>query len=142
MLSWYIWLFLFLVFLGVEIITTGVFYFLCFSTGALFAMLFSLLGASFTVELIVFCTVSLVSILLIRPLLKKYIDNKKIQTNVDALIGVQAEVIEPIDPDKNGKVKIAGEIWLAVCDEKVATGDKVFVESVDGTKLIVKRNII
>lgn len=142
MLSWYIWLFLFLVFLGVEIITTGVFYFLCLSTGALFAMLFSLLGASFTVELIVFCTVSLVSILLIRPLLKKYIDNKKIQTNVDALIGVQAEVIEPITPDKNGKVKIAGEIWLAVCNEKISIGDKVFVESVDGTKLIVKRNII
>ena len=142
MFSWYIWLFMFLIFLGVEMITPGVFYFLCLSTGALFAMLFSLLGASFNVELIVFCVVSVVSISLIRPLLKKYIDKKKIQTNVDALIGAQAEVIEQIERNKHGKVKIAGEIWLAACDENIAIGDKVFVESVDGTKLIVKKTII
>ncbi len=141
MMSWYIWLFLFLIFLGVEIITTGVFYFLCLSTGALFAMLFSLLGASFNVELIVFCAVSLASILFIRPLLKKYIDKRKIKTNVDALIGAQADVVEEIKDGKYGKIKIAGEIWLAVCDESVGVGEKVFVESVDGTKLIVKKNI-
>ncbi len=141
MLSWYGWMFLFLVFLGIEIGTPGIFYFVCLSAGALFAMLASLLGASFNVELIVFCAVSLSSILFIRPLLKKYIDKKKISTNVDALIGAEAEVIDSIEKSKYGKVKVAGEIWLAVSDEDFAAGEKAFVKSVDGTKLIVRKII-
>ena len=138
-MTWYVWLILFLVFLGLEIMTTGVFFFLCFSTGALFAMLFSLLGASFQVELIVFCVVSLASILLIRPLFKKYVAKQKTQTNVDSLIGTKAIVIEEIKVNDMGKVKVEGEVWLAVSKENIAKDETVIVESVDGTKLVVKK---
>ena len=139
MATWYVWLILFLVFLGLEIMTTGVFFFICFSTGALFAMLFSLLGASFQVELIVFCVISLASILLIRPLFKKYIAKRKTETNVDSLIGAKAIVIEDIKVNDMGKIKVEGEIWLAVSKEDISKGETVTVESVDGTKLIVKK---
>ena len=139
MTTWYVWLILFLVFLGLEIMTTGVFFFLCFSTGALFAMLFSLLGASFQVELIVFCAVSLASILLIRPLFKKYIAKQKTETNVDSLIGTKAIVIEDIKVNDMGKVKTEGEIWLAVSNENIAKGETVVIESIYGTKLVVKK---
>lgn len=139
MATWYVWLILFLVFLGLEIMTTGVFFFLCFSTGALFAMLFSLLGATFQVELIVFCIVSLASILLIRPLFKKYITKRKTETNVDSLIGAKAIVTEDIKENSMGKIKIEGEIWLAVSKENIAKGETVTIESVDGTKLVVKK---
>ncbi|MBO7611481.1 MAG: NfeD family protein [Elusimicrobia bacterium] len=138
-MTWYVWLILFLVFLGLEIMTTGVFFFLCFSTGALFAMLFSLLGASFQVELIVFCVVSLASILLIRPLFKKYVAKQKTQTNVDSLIGTKAIVIEEIKVNDIGKVKVEGEVWLAISKENIAKDETVIVESVDGTKLVVKK---
>ncbi len=138
-MTWYIWLILFLVFLGLEIMTTGVFFFLCFSTGALFSMLFSLLGASFQVELVVFCAVSLASILLIRPLFKKYIANQKTQTNVDSLIGAKAVVTEKIKVNDMGKVKIEGEVWLAVSKEEIDVNETVTVEAVDGTKLVVKK---
>ena len=138
-MTWYVWLILFLVFLGLEIMTTGVFFFLCFSTGALFAMLFSLLGANFQTELVVFCAVSLASILLIRPLFRKYIAKQKTETNVDSLIGVNAPVIEEIKVNSMGKVKIEGEIWLAVSKEDIAKGETVTIESVDGTKLVVKK---
>lgn len=139
MTTWYVWLILFLVFLGLEIMTTGVFFFLCFSTGALFAMLFSLLGASFQVELIIFCAVSLASILLIRPLFKKYVAKQKTETNVDSLIGTKAIVIEDIKVNDMGKVKTEGEIWLAVSKENIAKGETVIIESIDGTKLVVKK---
>ncbi|MBR3654990.1 MAG: NfeD family protein [Elusimicrobia bacterium] len=139
MTTWYVWLILFLVFLGLEIMTTGVFFFLCFSTGALFAMLFSLLGASFQVELVVFCAVSLASILLIRPLFKKYVAKQKIETNVDSLIGTKAIVIEDIKVNDMGKVKTEGEVWLAVSNENIAKGETVIIEAVDGTKLVVKK---
>ena len=139
MATWYVWLILFLVFLGLEIMTTGVFFFLCFSTGALFAMLFSLLGASFQVELIIFCAVSLASILLIRPLFKKYVAKQKTETNVDSLIGTKAIVIEDIKENSMGKVKTEGEIWLAISKENIAKGENVVIESIDGTKLVVKK---
>ena len=139
-MTWYIWLILFLVFLGLEIITTGVFFFLCFSTGALFAMLCSLLGASFQTEMIVFCAVSLASILLIRPLFKKYVAKKKIETNVDSLIGAPGVVTEKIKSTGTGKIKVASEIWLAVSKEDIDVDEKVVVEAVDGTKLVVKKD--
>ena len=139
-MTWYIWLILFLVFLGLEIITTGVFFFLCFSTGALFAMLCSLLGATFQVEMIVFCAVSLASILLIRPLFKKYVAKKKIETNVDSLIGAPAVVIENIKANGTGKVKAASEIWLAISKEDIDVNENVVIEAVDGTKLVVKKD--
>lgn len=139
-MTWYIWLFLFLIFLAFEIMTTGIFFFLCFSTGALFAMLFSLLGASFQTELIIFCVVSLASLLLIKPLFKMYISKKKISTNVDSLLGAPAIVIEDIKSNRKGKVKVASEIWLAVCKENVQVGEEVVVEAIDGTKLVVRKD--
>ncbi len=139
-MTWYVWLTLFLVFLGLEIISTGIFFFLCFSTGALFSMLCSLLGTSFQTELIVFCAVSLGSILLIRPLFRRYFAKKKIETNVDSLIGAPATVVEKIRENKTGKIKIAGEIWLAVAKEEIDFGENVVIESVQGTKLIVRKD--
>lgn len=139
-MTWYIWLILFLIFLGLEMLTTGIFFFLCFSTGAMFAMLFSLLGATFQTELIIFCLVSLCSLMLIRPLFKMYISKKKIETNVDALIGAPAVVIEKIKKNSKGKIRVAGEVWLAVSKEDVDFGEDVVIEAVDGTKLIVRKD--
>jgi membrane protein implicated in regulation of membrane protease activity len=98
-----------------------------------------LLGASFQVELVVFCAVSLASILLIRPLFKKYVAKQKIETNVDSLIGTKAIVIEDIKVNDMGKVKTEGEVWLAVSKEDIAKGETVIIEAVDGTKLVVKK---
>lgn len=139
-MTWYLWMFLFLVFLGIEIVTTGVFFFLCFSTGALFAMMVSLFGFSFRVSAIVFCIVSVLSILLIRPFLKMYIEKKKINTNIDSLIGAPAIVIEDIRKGKKGRIEVGGEIWLAVSKENVIYGgEDVIIEAVDGTKLVVRK---
>ena len=141
-MTWYIWLILFLAFLGLEIITTGIFFFLCFSTGALFSMVCSLLGTSFQTEVIVFCAVSLGSILLIRPLFKRYFAKKKVETNIDSLIGSPAVVTEKIKSNYMGKIKVAGEIWNAVCKQNidVEVGESVVIESIDGTKLVVRKD--
>ena len=141
-MTWSIWLILFLAFLGLEIITTGIFFFLCFSTGALFSMVCSLLGTSFQTEVIVFCAVSLGSILLIRPLFKRYFAKKKVETNIDSLIGSPAVVTEKIKSNYMGKIKVAGEIWNAVCKQNidVEVGESVVIESIDGTKLVVRKD--
>jgi len=140
-MSLYIWwMVAFLAFLAIEIITPGTFFFLCFSVGALFATTAILLGTSLFISIIIFCIFSLLSIFSIRPLLVKYFKSKKLEkTNVDSLIGSTAKVIEKISSVTAGKVKVAGEIWLAVSNETIETGSTVKINSIDGTKLIVGR---
>ena len=60
------------------------------------------------------------------------------KTNIDAVIGSKALVIEPVSPSVPGKIKISGEIWLAVSNENIEAGSTVTVKAVDGTKLIVE----
>ena len=140
-MSLYIWwMIAFLAFLSIEIITPGTFFFLCFSVGALFASFSILISNSLFISIIIFCVFSLFSIFLIRPLLIKYFKSKKLEkTNTDAVVGSNAIVIEAISPSNAGKVKISGEIWLAVSNENIETGDNVKINSIDGTKLIVEK---
>ncbi|WP_413853743.1 NfeD family protein [Candidatus Ruminimicrobium bovinum] len=140
-MSLYIWwMIAFLAFLAFEIITPGTFFFLCFSVGALFAAIAVLVGNSLFTSIIIFCIFSLLSIFLIRPSVIKYFKSKKLEkTNVDAIVGSTGLVVEQISPSNAGKIKISGEIWLAVSNETVETGSTVKINSIDGTKLIVEK---
>ncbi|MCL2390962.1 MAG: NfeD family protein, partial [Endomicrobia bacterium] len=62
-----------------------------------------------------------------------------VESNVDALIGMEAVVTGTITPEKDGFVKVLSEIWLAGADEEIKEGEKVKVVSVSGTKLLVKK---
>jgi len=139
-MSLYIWWTVaFLAFLAIEIITPGTFFFLCFSVGALFSATAILLGTSLFTSIIIFCIFSFLSIFIIRPLLIKYFKSKKLEkTNIDALIGSTAVVTEKISATTAGKVKIAGEVWLAISHEDFEIGNTVKINSVDGTKLVVE----
>ncbi|MER3411825.1 MAG: hypothetical protein C4305_05640 [Thermoleophilia bacterium] len=55
---------------------------------------------------------------------------------VESLIGASAEVVEPCRP--LGRVRVAGEIWRARCEQGAAAGERVRVRAVDGLTLIVE----
>ena len=57
------------------------------------------------------------------------------QTGAEALVGKEAEVVEPCRPD--GKVRVHGELWQARCDEGADAGDTVRVTAVRGLTLDV-----
>ena len=60
-------------------------------------------------------------------------------TNIDALIGADALVMKSVD-DRNGQVKIRGEIWTARSTGEVLNRDEVAeVVSIDGATAIIKR---
>ena len=67
--------------------------------------------------------------------------NGNVKTNVDALVGKKATVIQTIDNSKNeGRVVVEGDDWKAQSenDEIVESGKKVEIVKVDSTLLIVK----
>ena len=93
--------------------------------------------------IVLFLVVSIVLLVLTRPVALKYFNNKRQSTNVESMIGRQGVVLETIDTIKSqGLVEVDGETWSARTDEPEGVIPKdtvVSVEGVQGVKLIVKK---
>jgi membrane protein implicated in regulation of membrane protease activity len=58
-------------------------------------------------------------------------------------VGKNAEVIEPIEPDKPGRVRFAGSSWRAIAyDETVAVGERVTILQKEGLTLVVSAQLV
>ena len=58
-------------------------------------------------------------------------------TGAAAMIGEQAQVVEPCHP--LGMVELNGELWQARCDEGADPGETVAVKAIEKLTLIVER---
>ncbi len=134
------WLILCGLCLIIEIFTVS---FLMFfpGVGAFFAFLAGLLGATIPVQCIIFAVSSALMIIFIRPLVTKLFKTRDTAMNSSALIGKKGIVLKDIKgDDKVGQVKVAGEIWSAICEEGVfiEKDSKIIVLAISGVKLVVK----
>ena len=113
-----------------------------FAVGALAALIAALVGAPVWLQVVWFLAVSVASLVLTRPLAKKYVNSRVQPTNADAVIGRSAAVTERIDNIAGtGAVKADGKIWTARMDDDSITaeeGDMVTVIRIEGVKLIVR----
>ncbi len=134
-----IWIILAVVFAAVEFGTVALIS-VWFVGGSIAALIASLLGAPIWLQVLIFAGVSALLLVLVRPFLRKFVDPHKIKTNVDALVGQKAVVLEAIDNlEGEGTVKLNGNIWTArsVDDSKIAADTVVEIRSIEGVKLIV-----
>ena len=112
-----------------------------FALGALCALIAALLGAPVWLQIVCFAIVSVATLLLTRPLAKKYINSKTMATNADRVIGRKAVVKERIDElAGTGAVLADGKMWSArTTDGSSAEVDEiVVVREIRGVKLIVE----
>lgn len=111
-----------------------------FVVGSVGAFIANLFNTPLWVQLIVFVAVSILSLALTRPFLKKYLAVKKVSTNADRYVGETAIVTDAIDNSlAKGQVKVLGSVWTARSADGsvIAQGARVKVEAIDGVKLIV-----
>ncbi|MBQ3149751.1 MAG: NfeD family protein [Clostridia bacterium] len=111
-----------------------------FAIGAFVALIVSVFSTPFWLQAVIFVFVSLVSLILTRPLVKKHIDAKKVPTNADRVIGMVGIVTEAIDNNNAvGQVKTDGAVWSArsVDGSIINVGNKVRIIRIEGVKLIV-----
>lgn len=111
-----------------------------FVIGAIASLIASFLGATLTIQIIVFVAVSSLALLITRPIIKKRLNTKIQPTNADRCISQTGIVIEEINNlTPTGQVKVDGKIWTARSSnqETIAEGAVVTVEKIDGVKLIV-----
>lgn len=136
------WVAALVVFLIVEAVTAGLVS-IWFVFGSLVALICAALGAAVWLQIFWFVIVSVATLVLTRPLVKRYVDSRSVATNADRSIGRAAVVTERIDNlAATGAVKLDGVVWTArSTDDAVAieTGERVTVRAIEGVKLIVER---
>ena len=136
------WVVALVVFLIVEAVTAGLVS-IWFVFGSLIALLCAALGAAVWLQIVWFIVVSVATLVLTRPLVKRYVDNRSIATNADRNIGRTAVCTERIDNlAATGAVQLSGVVWSArSADDSVTVepGERVTVRAIEGVKLIVER---
>lgn len=135
------WLIIFIVLLGIEIVTLGLTT-IWFCIGAIVAFIATLFGAGYIVQAVLFVAVSMVSLVITRPIAVKYLNKDRIRTNVDEVIGKTVMITRRIaDAQGIGEAVLEGETWMACSADgmTVEAGDKAEVVKVEGVKLLVKK---
>lgn len=136
-----VWLVLMIGFAVFEAATLGLTA-IWFAFGSLVAMVASLLGAGWILQLFLFLAASAVLLYFTRPLAKKYFGGAKAKTNADRVVGMYGLVIQTIDNEQAvGQVRVEGQVWTArsVDGSVIAEGENVVVRSISGVKLMVEK---
>ena len=134
------WFILFLIFLFIELITVNLVT-IWFAIGAIAAVITTLFTDSIVIQSIVFVVVSVVSLLITKPLVKKFKKFDFTPTNSDRVIGKVGEGTKKITANKYGEVKVFESVWTAKAknNTSIEVGEKVKVLSIEGVKLIVEK---
>ena len=137
----YVWLVLTILFVVAECLTVGLVS-IWFAGGALVAMILAMAGANVVWQAITFLVISAVLLVATRPLVKKYLLNKKTKTNYESVIGEVAKIIETVDNyNQTGAAFANGKEWTArsTRDSVVLEKDSLAkVVAIEGVKLIVE----
>ena len=127
------------VFIVIELITYGIAS-IWFALGALCALVAAVLGAPPWLQALWFALITAVTLLLTRPLVRKYINGRAQPTNADRVIGMEGMAVETVDNlSGTGAVRVDGKIWSALSagGETIPSGTAIRVRSIRGVKLVV-----
>ena len=122
-------------------VATGDFFLLMLGGGALAAAGFAgVTDGPVWLDAIVFAVVSVGLVVGVRPpLLRRVRRGPALPTNVDALLGKQATVLERVD-HHGGQVKLSGEVWSARAYDQTQVlepGRTVIVLEINGATAVV-----
>ena len=104
-------------------------------------MIACLLGASQTIQIVLFAIVSIFTIIIVRPIAKKYLRTNIEKTNVDRVIGKHGLVTKTITADNKGEVKVMSTSWPATSldNSVISEGDYCEIVAIEGVHLVVKK---
>lgn len=135
------WLIVFVILLVVEIATMALTT-VWFAGGALAAFLAAYIGFGVVVQVLVFLIVSILLLVLTRPLAVKFFNQERQKTNAESLIGQKAIVKEEINTlQTTGRVEVNGMEWSAKTEESeiIEADTIVMIKGIQGVKLIVEK---
>ena len=108
-----------------------------------FSMVGSWLGFPFLAQVVCFACFSILSIFAVRPVAMKYLHRgeEERKSNADALEGREGVVIEEVQPQRSGYVKVDGDEWRAVSADGslIKRGEKVRIVKMESIVATVER---
>ena len=142
------WIVLGLLLIGSEFLIPG-FVIFFFGAGAIFTGALSWiipgLESNFAVQALIWITSSSISLAALRRYFKPIFSGSLLSRNAEdrAPIGEHCTVIEPIDPDRPGRIRYHGTSWRAVSyDETLEPGETVEIMRKEGMTFVVTRSIM
>ena len=117
---WQVWGIIAVLCLILEL-SSGDFFIICFSIGAVFAVVGAALGLGIYWQIFTFAIFSLASVLFVRPVALRWLHKNEPNkpSNADALLGRTGRVTETIQAGGNGYVQIDGDMWKAVSSSTI-----------------------
>ena len=112
-----------------------------FVVGGVAALIASVCSAPIWLQVVLFIGVTLLTLIVTRPFVKKVMRFQKTETNADRYIGSDGLVILEINKELGqGQVNVSGSIWTArtVDNAILPVGARVRVENIEGVKLMVR----
>jgi len=133
----WIWLFIIIVLIFLEAITVNLVT-IWYIASALVSLVLSLFIDSFFIQFLVFVVLGTILLITTRKQLVKLMGKKNEKTNLDRVIGMTGIVINEINKNNPGSVKVDGKEWTAVSDKKISASSTVRVLDIEGVKLKVE----
>ena len=117
---------------------------LWFTIGATISLVLSFFPSVFSpvIQLLIFAVLSLILFFALRKWTQKAMNVPDTPMNINALIGKEVTIIDPIEKGKLGTAKVNEVVWNIEFEDKnltAAAGDTVVVVKVDGNKLVVSK---
>ena len=109
--------------------------------GGVVALILELAGLGKEIQVVVFFAVTILAIVLTRPLAKKMTSFIKTPTNADMNIDKIGKVTKIVDEELGiMRVKVENNDWSATTENKsvLPVGTEIVVQAIEGVKLIVK----
>jgi membrane protein implicated in regulation of membrane protease activity len=136
--DWGWWVLGALVLLGVEALTLDLL-FASLALGAVVGAVAAAFDAPLLVQVLAAVATAMASLFVLRPIALRALHTEHSQTNVDALIGAGALVMERVDA-RTGRVKVGGEIWSARAlrpGTEFTAGTDLVVVAIEGATAVV-----
>ena len=135
------WLILMVICIVFEIATVGLVS-IWFAGGALIACFLAMANIHVVIQVIVFLVVSLLLLIVTKPMAKEWINKDRVRTNYEGIIGKVVRVTERVDNiNETGTALINGQEWTARSKNDniiLEQGEVAQVVNISGVKLILK----
>jgi membrane protein implicated in regulation of membrane protease activity len=141
--AWHYWVIIALIFVIVEMFTSG-FAVMCISFGCIFGAVAAALDWELKWQLLVFAIGTALAFMTVRPLVYKFFYKKEneVKTNSEALVGRKAIVTERIEGELHpGRVKVDGDDWKSISldAEPIEVGEAVEITAINSIIVTVKK---
>lgn len=130
------WLLMVAVFVVLEMATTALVS-IWFVVGAVMALMVSLITGLWWPQWLTFALVSVIAQQLAKPLVARLRAKRAPAMNAERNVGRVATVLTPIGPGRQGRARLDGVDWNALCAAPLAPGERCLVLQVEGTALVV-----